>query len=591
VCFTICIVNCVYVLVVDSRHEQAPDDWLAQIQHYASGPNAFSQELSAFSQESRASEQSDNAKVLVVTNQYENIKREQNIHYLQRAFGGLVSEQNFYSFNCTEAYGDFDNFVTGLVEACIGSQKQIMSNTVQGIANLSQQFKQDNFIRLGKLANCFEMNSSSDEFVQEMSDLEDLGFIVSLNKQGGGSDNYCLKPQWITSTAYQAINSEALREQAGNISLTDFEDLLQNELNITSESEQTNIVQFLTMQQVVHSRQVKGQTWLLFPDAAPAQEPAIVKTALERGRTNVNANTDVDNGSEQAIGCITIEYQLVAFPMGLKSHLAIALLENKSGLVATGGDREGADDTKVNTPSEQITLWRDGVYVTFANAVELVLFYHPSKQKVVLEWRYLLAAVAREQVNKHLPAILQLENEQSEIPESLLAKPLEVIDNLIHLEGTQPRSDEKQQLRQMPILVDNSGQLNTEQRNSIFHFIDGYKKTEVEKEPKMSGRESRVVYAKNYIENAGDVNQQTQENNADNGGVISAVQGDGAQQQVDSSQTHISKQEIRPEPVSQQSSNTDTSLPKSANWFGLTMTTVGALAAVAAIVITLIFSG
>lgn len=48
--------NCVYVLVVDNRHEQAPEEWLYQIRHLAGSQ----------------------AKVLLVTNEYENCYARQN---------------------------------------------------------------------------------------------------------------------------------------------------------------------------------------------------------------------------------------------------------------------------------------------------------------------------------------------------------------------------------------------------------------------------------------------------------------------------------------------------------------------------------
>jgi len=139
----------------------------------------------------------------------------------------------------------------------------------------------------------------------------------------------------------------------------------------------------------------------------------------------------------------------------------------------------------------------------------------------------------------------------------------------------------------MPILVDNSGQLNTEQRNSIFHFINGYKKTEVEKEPKMSGRGRSDRGPTNINVESGAVlnlDQRTQENSADNGGLINVNQGDGAQQHITNSQTHSSTQEVRTEPAAKAE---DKPLQKWAAKGGI----VGAIATVISTVYTMIFSG
>lgn len=60
--------NCVYVLVVDSRHEQAPDEWLHQIRHLAGSQ----------------------AKVLLVMNWYEGCETRQNETRLIREFPDLL---------------------------------------------------------------------------------------------------------------------------------------------------------------------------------------------------------------------------------------------------------------------------------------------------------------------------------------------------------------------------------------------------------------------------------------------------------------------------------------------------------------------
>jgi len=68
--------NCVYVLVVDGRHEQSPDNWLYQICHLAEGKRTT---------------------VMLVSNRYENCQYQHNQQRLERLFGDFL-ELHFYGF-------------------------------------------------------------------------------------------------------------------------------------------------------------------------------------------------------------------------------------------------------------------------------------------------------------------------------------------------------------------------------------------------------------------------------------------------------------------------------------------------------------
>lgn len=68
--------NCVYILVVDSRHEQAPDAWLQQIRHLTQAK----------------------AKVLLVTNWHEACDTQQNETRLLREFPDLLTGHQFFLF-------------------------------------------------------------------------------------------------------------------------------------------------------------------------------------------------------------------------------------------------------------------------------------------------------------------------------------------------------------------------------------------------------------------------------------------------------------------------------------------------------------
>lgn len=101
------------IVVVDSRHEQAPDDWLGQIhEHTKEGTNqgeavqgvdaqraTRKTELDAVRESEEVKEATKGkAKVLIVTNAYDHIKREQNEAYLQRKFGDSLNIVGFFTF-------------------------------------------------------------------------------------------------------------------------------------------------------------------------------------------------------------------------------------------------------------------------------------------------------------------------------------------------------------------------------------------------------------------------------------------------------------------------------------------------------------
>jgi len=491
--------NCVYVLVVDSRHEQAPDDWLAQIKQYA------------------ASEHSDkeSAKVLVVTNQYEKIHRKQNRQYLQREFKELVDPRDFFHLNCTDANEGFDQFLKALVAAATNSQKLITSDLVNGLGALSGVLANRDFIELHSLAKVFGMDSDSPEFLKEMSAFEDLGFIVRLDKDGHStSESFCLKPQWITSTAYRAINHELLRKNGGRISLSKFKSEV-----LANEAEPEKIVEFLMMQKVVHSYfEGQNQRFLFFPDAAPAEEPQHIETLLNTA-----------NSEQSPVRLVTIEYPLQAFPMGLKSFAAVTLLEMKRDGVA-------GDAVQANAIAE-LAIWRDGVHVKFANGVnnevDVIALYLINRQKVVLHCLY-----AKEGDNA----------------ESALAEPLYLFDCLINLEvpelaqegGRKRPASSYKFKRTMPVLLAKPDEFSPEQRSAMFQHIAGYKKTEQEKgivENDNNGRNGEPTVINNITTDtyvAGDLQQadfRKQNNTANQGGTVNAIQGDNAFQGDGTTQT------------------------------------------------------
>jgi len=210
---------------------------------------------------------------------------------------------------------------------------------------------------------------------------------------------------------------------------------------------------------------------LFFPDAASALEPAAV--------TNLFYPADSWQLSIRFNNEITIEYALPAFPMGLKSHLAIRLLSkghvsldgaSKLGKIDEPAQREQKDQKQQTKPPE-LDVWRDGLLATFEHGVTIVVFYHPAKHKLELKCLYALELPAsfnnevmkEQKTPEHLLA--------KPIPELALAEPLHILHQLINHEAIQGTN------KVLPLLLDERS--DHHMRDAIFHKVPGYKTMEV----------------------------------------------------------------------------------------------------------------
>ena len=445
--------NCVYVLVVDSRHEQAPEEWLGQIRAHTLGHQKRFLRIHPQNQAMRT-------KVLLVTNVYDGVEREQNKTYLLRQYSDLLTDDSFYTFNCTDADDQdamFNHFVQKLINTCQESQRRIMARTHKAIDKLQAEFESENFIYTHQLADIFQMDDESEDWRDEKSSLENLGFIVP-----SGNDGYCLKPAWITNTAYQAINHQYLRDRDG---LVTYSQMLSEVLK--GENDAEKITQFLIEQKVARPIKHNDRDNLFFPDAAQSQEPYDIEQLLVKA-------DDVEH--------VTIEYQFDTFPMGFKSHLAIGLLEKDN--VFMSGDKP--------------MIWRDGLCAEFKeHDVKALVFYHLAQQKLLLKLIYSI-----------LPGEPLDDENQTEIAESSLAEPLKVVHDLI-----------TQRVNAIPILIDNFERLDESQRSAIFDKIEGYKKVSQEK-----GEVNNIGTQNIFEAPVENVIESQQKNHADNGSTINASQ-------------------------------------------------------------------
>lgn len=236
--------NCVYVLVVDSRHEQAPDEWLHQIRHLTG----------------------EQAKILLVTNWYEKCETRQNEARLLREFPDLLDKYSFFYFSCHEpdALG-LRNFVQTLEKACLDSQRMVLKETLDVHEALQKKYQDDVFLESTDLEKIIEQVTRRPESVETLSSkLEQLGFLVRVDSD---DQHYCLKPAWAVDNTYAVLYSPLLREAKGVLKLK----TLQREFKGQIETpHMAYLVEFLQVRSLC--RKLASDDGYFFPDAAPADE-------------------------------------------------------------------------------------------------------------------------------------------------------------------------------------------------------------------------------------------------------------------------------------------------------------------------------
>jgi GTPase SAR1 family protein len=248
--------NCVYVLVVDSRHEQAPDEWLHQIRHLAGS----------------------HAKVLLVTNWYEQCETYQNKIRLLREFPDLLTDESFFYFSCLDKdEPDFKRFVQSLVKASLDSQKMVLKETLDVQRALDAQYKDGDtvFVRESKLRELIAANIQDAKNTDStLNQLQQLGFLVQVEK---GNSRYCLKPAWVVDNAYQLLYSPILRQANGILKLTALEQVFAGKVD---EDHVEYLVSFLNERSLCIRLQDNGKYF--FPDATRADEPPLVGELLNQ---------------------------------------------------------------------------------------------------------------------------------------------------------------------------------------------------------------------------------------------------------------------------------------------------------------------
>lgn len=238
--------NCVYVLVVDSRHEQAPDEWLHQIRHLAGSQ----------------------AKVLLVTNWYEHCETRQNETRLLREFPNLLTPESFFYFSCLDAKAKgFLNFVESLVQAALDSQKAVAKETFVVYEKMRIAYKDGIFLKSHELKNLIKTITQRDDSGTLIPEkLHQLGRLVQVDED---KRSYCLNPTWAVDQAYKLIYSKQLKDEAQGILAYDgLEDIFEDELTKQYVGDLLGFLQYRSL-----CRKLDNINKYFFPDAAPANEP------------------------------------------------------------------------------------------------------------------------------------------------------------------------------------------------------------------------------------------------------------------------------------------------------------------------------
>lgn len=242
--------NCVYVLVVDSRHEQAPDEWLYQIRHLAG----------------------NQANVLLITNEYENCKTQQNQKRLLREFPDLLNKQSFFYFSClTPEQNTFKDFLEKLIQVSSESRRAIFKSTLEVRNELSARYQSEVFLNLDEVEEIIADKVEVEDYRSStLNQLEQLGFIIPAK-----GEKYCLNPVWVVDNAYKLLYSDEVRNNHGIISLN----AIRKILNCSDKYQAEILVRDLLQERALCC--AISKTEYFFPDAASTNEPDQATEILE----------------------------------------------------------------------------------------------------------------------------------------------------------------------------------------------------------------------------------------------------------------------------------------------------------------------
>ena len=300
--------NCVYVLVVDSRHEQAPEQWLHQIKEVTN----------------------NQGKVILVTNWFDKIERRQNRAALIRRFPQLLDEKSFFDFSCIEIKSPgFKSFLNQLVSDCLNSTRKVFHQTRIAFDLIKDKYKSQNFLLRRELLIELQqlLPNESDEGIKHLIfKLSEFGRFVSVSST---DSSLCIKPEWIIDKAYQLLYHSNTLEKKGLVNTDDVADIIELTNEDIQEELASKILDFMVNQKVaVCMSKMEGDVSCFFiPDAAAIDEPHCVDLLLQ-GESN-----------------LIFSYELKFQPIGLRARFVAHIMAN--------------EEVKVSVTE----VWRDGIIV------------------------------------------------------------------------------------------------------------------------------------------------------------------------------------------------------------------------------------
>lgn len=279
--------NCVYILVVDSRHEQAPDEWLHQIRHLAGG----------------------NATVLLVTNQHDGCDIRQNETRLLREFPDLLDNNSFHYFSCIDSEaGELTIFVNELTKAALDSQKTVWKETLNIHQAIREHTEQTSavFIEMSQIKRIISDNGRVEDSKAMINSLEQLGFLASITE---GTLSYCLKPEWAVDRAYELLYSDTLRNNKGKLDLFNFDECF---AAAPTGEQQGKLLSFLDHRSLCFKLPESDEYF--FPDAATSDEPEAAASLLQQKQR------------------LQIRFDLPYLPLGFHTRLVKPLFDRETGI-------------------------------------------------------------------------------------------------------------------------------------------------------------------------------------------------------------------------------------------------------------------
>lgn len=277
--------NCVYILVVDSRHEQIPDEWLYQIRHLAKSKIM--------------------PPVLIVSNEYENCKNQQNERRLRRKFGDQLQ---FFYFPCNNPeHLGLKSFKQSLLAEASNSRHAINKLLLNAGSRLDSIFENDPVISRLALKNQLSDIVEPRRMDIVFNQLQGLGRLIPVD----GEQRYCLNPSWAIDHSYHLLYLDSIKDGNGVIRESDLESEIWNYFNNDKakntgnyspliEGNVEDLLNFLKTSRVCI---VLGDgNTLFFPDMAPVNEPEDI----------------YDEQSPEVV----VEFHLPYLPIGVAARLA-----------------------------------------------------------------------------------------------------------------------------------------------------------------------------------------------------------------------------------------------------------------------------